>query len=188
MPVQSSVSYPYFASMFPFLPRFSNQHIHSPIHRKSDEEFERIIFSLQLSPSLTLVSLEGLPRVFLDNMVNFLRNFVNGVNERLERRAAQRPCSARREKELKAVGQCAIISGVISLLITGAYMAIILLVLAPNFEKHIISEAKAFPDPMTPRLNFLNMDYDNMEQRAKSVVIDVGHCAGIDFIQLHLTL
>ena len=63
-------------------------------------------------------------------------------------------------------------------------MVIILLVLAPNFEKHIISEAKAFPTPMTPRVNFLNADYDDKERRAKSVVIDVAYCAGIDFVQI----
>jgi hypothetical protein len=119
-------------------------------------------------------------------MFNFLRNFVEGVNERLKRRAAQR-YSPQGAEDMKALNKCFIISGVISLLITCTYMAIIVLVLFPNFEEHIISEAKTFPDPMTPRVNFLNVDYDNKEQRAKSVVIDVGQCAGINLIHLDLT-
>jgi hypothetical protein len=66
-------------------------------------------------------------------------------------------------------------------------MAILVLVLFPNIEEHIISEANRFPDRMTPRLNFLNVDYDNKERRAKSVVIDVGICAGIILIELDLS-
>jgi hypothetical protein len=115
-----------------------------------------------------------------------MRNFVDRVNENLKRRAAQR-YSPEHAQYNKSLTKWFIISSVVSVLINCIYMAILVLVLFPNIEEHIISEANRFPDRMTPRLNFLNVDYDNKERRAKSVVIDVGICAGIILIELDLS-
>jgi hypothetical protein len=105
----------------------------------------------------------------------------------LKRRPAER-YPPELEKYDKAVAQCFIISFVISIVLTVTYGAIVILVLCPNVEKHVISEAKTFPDPMTPRVDFLNVEYDDKEERAKSVVIDVGQCAGMNLIHFDLTL
>jgi len=76
---------------------------------------------------------------------------------------------------------------IIAFLIYCIYGSIVVQIIDPKVNQVVISEAARFPDSMTPRLNFLTVDYDNNQQRAKSLLVDLRRCASIINL-LHLGL
>ena len=68
-------------------------------------------------------------------------------------------------------------AAMVALILSMVYMAVVYLVILPNFEKNVVRHSKALPDPLTPRLNFIAVEYDGGLQRAKTNVIDFARCA-----------
>lgn len=105
-------------------------------------------------------------------MFNCLTNYFNRIEDRLKRANYD-------QIDDRGLHKFHLICSIVGFLIFCIYMAIVILIIEPKFKAFINSEATRFPDPMTPRVNFLATDYDNEQERAKSVIIDVGRCAGI---------
>jgi len=104
-------------------------------------------------------------------MFHSLKNYFNRLDDKFQR--------ASHDRRVKVGLKFLLITCIMGWLVSCIYIAIIALVINPKFKEFIISEAAHFPDPITPRINFITVDYDNEQRRAKSMVIDLGQCAGI---------